>query len=285
MTALPSDISEKLRAHFGEGASSLRPLSGGCVGEVYGLEASGERYALKVDRQRTGALAVEGKMLDYLNQRTALPAPRAIAYDADFLLMSWVEGGSGGGADTHAADLLAELHDLSADAFGFDFDTVIAALRQPNPWTPRWLDFFAEHRVVEMAKQAFDAGNLPGELMRRAERLAGRLDQWLDEPEKPGLVHGDVWGGNVMGSGGRITGFIDPALYFADPEVELAFITLFSTFGDAFFSRYAERRGLSPHFWEVKRDLYNLYPLLVHARLFGGGYVSQAGSILRRFAG
>lgn len=224
-------------------------------------------------------------MLDYLNQRTALPAPRAIAYDADFLLMSWVEGGSGGGADTHAADLLAELHDLSADAFGFDFDTVIAALRQPNPWTPRWLDFFAEHRVVEMAKQAFDAGNLPGELMRRAERLAGRLDQWLDEPERPGLVHGDVWGGNVMGSGGRITGFIDPALYFADPEVELAFITLFSTFGDAFFSRYAERRGLSPHFWEVKRDLYNLYPLLVHARLFGGGYVSQAGGILRRFAG
>lgn len=285
MTALPSYISEKLRAHFGEGASSLRPLSGGCVGEVYGLEAGGERYALKVDRQRTGALAVEGKMLDYLNQRTALPTPRAIAYDADFLLMSWVEGGSGGGADTHAADLLAELHDLSADAFGFDFDTVIAALRQPNPWTPRWLDFFAEHRVVEMAKQAFDAGNLPGELMRRAERLAGRLDQWLDEPERPGLVHGDVWGGNVMGSGGRITGFIDPALYFADPEVELAFITLFSTFGDAFFSRYAERRGLSPHFWEVKRDLYNLYPLLVHARLFGGGYVSQAGSILRRFAG
>lgn len=285
MTALPSDISEKLRAHFGEGASSLRPLSGGCVGEVYGLEAGGERYALKVDRQRTGALAAEGKMLDYLTQRTALPAPRAIAYDADFLLMSWVEGGSGGGADTHAADLLAELHDLSADAFGFDFDTVIAALHQPNPWTPRWLDFFAEHRVVEMAKQAFDAGNLPGELLRRAERLAGRLDQWLDEPERPGLVHGDVWGGNVMGSGGRITGFIDPALYFADPEVELAFITLFSTFGDAFFSRYAERRGLSPHFWEVKRDLYNLYPLLVHARLFGGGYVSQAGSILRRFAG
>ncbi len=88
-----------------------------------------------------------------------------------------------------------------------------------------------------------------------------------------------------MGRGGRITGFIDPALYFADPEVELAFITLFSTFGDPFFSRYAERRGLSPQFWDAKRPLYNLYPLLVHARLFGGGYVSQAGSILRRFAG
>lgn len=282
---LSESVREKVCARLGVEPAKLQPLSGGCVGEVYGLEAGGERYALKVDRLQSGALAVEGRMLEYLERNTELPAPRALAYDGDFLLMTWIEGGSGGGADRHAADLLAALHGLTADAYGFDFDTVIAGLHQPNPWTSRWLDFFAEHRMVEMAKQAFDAGNLPGELLRRAERLAGQLGQWLDEPDQPGLVHGDVWGGNVMGSGGRINGFIDPALYFADPEVELAFITLFSTFGDAFFHRYAERRGLSAHFWDVKRDLYNLYPLLVHARLFGGGYVSQAGSILRRFAG
>lgn len=282
---LSEALREKIRARLGAEPGKLRAMSGGDVGEVYGLEAGGERYAVKVDRAESGALAVEGRMLDYLERHTELPAPRALAYDAGFVLMTWVEGGSGGGADVHAADLLATLHNLSADAYGFDFDTVIGGLHQPNPWMPRWLDFFAEQRVLEMARQAFDAGNLPSELLRRAERLAGRLGQWLDEPDQPGLVHGDIWGGNVMGSGGRITGFIDPALYFADPEVELAFITLFSTFGDAFFRRYAERRGLSPHFWEVKRDLYNLYPLLVHARLFGGGYVNQAGGILRRFAG
>lgn len=282
---LSEALREKIRARLGAEASGLRPLSGGCVGEVYGLEAGGGRYALKVDRAETGALAVEGRMLDYLERHTELPAPRAVAYDAGFLLMTWVEGASGGDADIHAADLLAALHKLSAEAYGFHFDTVIAGLHQPNPWMERWLDFFAEHRLVEMARQAFDAGNLPAELLRRAERLAGKLDQWLDEPDQPGLVHGDVWGGNVLGGGGRVTGFIDPALYFADPEVELAFVTLFSTFGDAFFRRYAEHRGLSPHFWEVKRDLYNLYPLLVHVRLFGGGYVSRAGGILRRFAG
>jgi fructosamine-3-kinase len=282
---LSEALSEKIRARLGAEPAKLRALSGGCGGEVYSLEAGGERYALKVDRAEGGALAVEGRMLDYLERRTELPAPKALAYDAGYLLMTWVEGGSGGGADTHAADLLAALHGLSAEAYGFDFDTVIGGLHQPNPWTPRWLDFFAEQRVVEMAKQAYDAGNLPAELLRRAERLAGRLGQWLDEPDQPGLIHGDIWGGNVMGRGGRVTGFIDPALYFADPEVELAFVTLFSTFGDGFFRRYAERRGLTPHFWDVKRDLYNLYPLLVHARLFGGGYVSQAGGILRRFAG
>lgn len=278
-------LTDWLEQTLGHAPGELRPLSGGCVGEVYGLEAGGERYALKVDRQRSGTLAVEGSMLGYLAKRTALPAPRPVAFDDAHLLMTWVEGGSGGGADVHAADLLAELHAFSADAYGFEFDTVIAGLHQPNPWTPRWLDFFAEQRLVEMAKQAYDAGNLPREWLRRAETLAGRLSNWLDEPARPGLVHGDVWGGNVMGRGGYITGFIDPALYFADPEVELAFITLFSTFGADFFRRYAERRGLSPHFHDVKRDLYNLYPLLVHARLFGGGYVGQAAGILRRFAG
>jgi fructosamine-3-kinase len=213
-----------------------------------------------------------------------LPAPRHIASGADFLLMSWVEG-SPGGADADAALHLAALHDIGADAYGFDFDTVIAGLHQPNPWTPRWLDFFAERRLVEMARQAFDAGQLPRPLLAQTEWLAARLSGLLDEPARPGLVHGDVWSGNVLTRGGAVAGFVDPALYFADPEVELAFITLFATFDAAFFRRYAERRPLSPDFHAVKRDLYNLYPLLVHARLFGGAYVTQVAAILRRFAG
>jgi fructosamine-3-kinase len=82
---------------------------------------------------------------------------------------------------------------------------------------------------------------------------------------------------------GRIAGFIDPAIYHADPEIELAFSTVFGTFGEPFFRRYAELRPIRPGFFEVRRDLYNLYPLLVHARLFGGGYRSQVSRIVSRF--
>ena len=74
-----------------------------------------------------------------------------------------------------------------------------------------------------------------------------------------------------------------PAIYFADAEIELAFATLFNTFGDSFFARYSERRPLRPGFFEERRDLYNLYPLLVHVRLFGGGYVGAVERILDRF--
>jgi fructosamine-3-kinase len=90
-----------------------------------------------------------------------------------------------------------------------------------------------------------------------------------------------MWGGNVLVNDGCIAGFIDPAIYYADPEIELAFSTLFSTFGEPFFRRYSEIRPIRPDFFEVRRDLYNLWPLLVHVRLFGGGYVRQVERILK----
>jgi fructosamine-3-kinase len=74
---------------------------------------------------------------------------------------------------------------------------------------------------------------------------------------------------------------LDPSIYYAHPEIELAFITLFGTFGDAFFDRYQQLRPIRPGFFESRRDIYNIYPLLVHARLFGGGYAQQISAALR----
>ena len=136
-----------------------------------------------------------------------------------------------------------------------------------------------------MARAAVDEGVLPIDVMHRIDGLAGRLDGLLAAPDRPALIHGDMWGGNVLVKDGRIAGFVDPAIYYADPEIELAFSTLFSTFGEPFFRRYGEFRPLDRGFFETRKDLYNLYPLLVHVRLFGGGYVGSVDRILRRFTG
>ena len=87
----------------------------------------------------------------------------------------------------------------------------------------------------------------------------------------------------LLAKGDRITAFLDPAIYHADPEIELAFISLFNSFGDAFFERYAEIRPISDGFFEARRDLYSLYPLLVHVYFFGGGYLDSVRSVLTRF--
>ncbi len=87
----------------------------------------------------------------------------------------------------------------------------------------------------------------------------------------------------MLAKGNRITAFLDPALYYADPEIELAFISLFNSFGSAFLERYAEIRGIDGGFFETRRDLYNLYSLLVHTYYFGGGYLDSVRSMLGRF--
>jgi len=161
--------------------------------------------------------------------------------------------------------------------------TLIGGLHQPNPWTASWLNFFCEQRLLFMAGEGARAGRLPNEVYSRLERFCGQIDRWLQEPERPSLIHGDIWTTNVLAVGDTISGFVDPAIYFADPEIELAFTTLFGTFGDPFFTRYEEICQLKPGFFEERRDIYNLYPLLVHVRLFGGSYLHSVDNTLRRF--
>jgi fructosamine-3-kinase len=260
-------------------------LGGGCIDEVYRLEmGDGDALVAKLGGAG-GRLALEGFMLRYLAEHGPLPVPRVLHAADQLLIMEYLPGASrlDGDAERHAAELVAGLHEVSAERFGFERDTLIGGLDQPNPRGRSWRAFFRDHRLLYMARQALDAGRLPAALMGRVEALAARLDKWLVEPPRPSLIHGDMWTGNVLAAGGRITGFLDPAIYYADPEIELAFGTLFGTFGEAFFARYAELRPLEPGFFEVRRELYNLYPLLVHVRLFGGGYVSSVEGTLRRF--
>ena len=279
------DVSARVEAALGEPVSGLRALGGGCVGEVYAAEVGGQRVVVKAGAPGS-KLDVEGWMLRTLSERSSLPVPGVIHDEDTLLIMEFVESGGrvDAGAERHAADLLADLHTITAEGFGCDRDTLIGSLHQPNPWTGSWIEFFGEQRLVHMAETARERGALNERDVDAVRDLASRLGLWLDEPEAPSLIHGDVWGGNVLCRNGRIAAFIDPAVYYAHPEVELAFITLFGTFGEAFFARYAGSRRIREGFFETRRDLYNLYPLLVHAALFGGGYVSGVRSTLRRFA-
>jgi fructosamine-3-kinase len=279
-------LAEELRERLGADVRRFASLHGGCIGEVYRAElADGRQVVVKLAQGSAAQLDGEGYMLRYLAANSALPVPEVFVAEPELLVMSYISGDSrfDRRAQEHAAELLAALHEISADRFGMERDTLIGGLHQPNPWTTTWLEFFAQHRLVYMAREGEQKRRLSAALRLRVERLAGVLDRWLQEPPRPSLVHGDVWKTNVLAQGGRVSGFLDPAIYYADAEIELAFATLFGTFGDPFFRRYQEFRPIEKGFVEERCDLYNLYPLLVHVRLFGGSYVGSVEQTLRRF--
>jgi fructosamine-3-kinase len=278
-------VAEGVEAHLGERMLSVRPLGGGCIGEVYRAEVEeGTPLVAKVDRNGESHLEREAYMLGYLREKSDLPVPEVYHGSEKLLLMQFIEGSSRftEGAERHAAELLAGLHGITADSYGHERDTLIGALDQPNPPTKSWTEFFRDHRLLYIALVAHEAGRLPAEDRLRVERLSEKLDELIEDPNPPALIHGDVWSANVLAKGDRITAFLDPAIYYADPEIELAFISLFDSFGRPFLDRYQEIRPIREGFVEVRRDLYNLYPLLVHTYYFGGGYLRSVRNSLDR---
>lgn len=279
-------VAEGVEAHLGERMLSVRPLGGGCIGEVYRAELEeGTPLVAKVDRKGESHLEREAYMLRYLREKSDLPVPEVYHGSETLLLMEFVEGSShfSKEAERHAAELLAALHGITSATYGHERNTLIGGLNQPNPPTESWTDLFREHRLLYMAHVVHEAGRLPAEDLLRVERLSEKLDELIEDPNPPALIHGDVWSANVLAREDRITAFLDPALYYADPEIELAFISLFDSFGNTFLERYAEIRGIDRTFFETRRDLYNLYPLLVHTYYFGGGSLHSVRNTLDRF--
>src|SRR5918995_1101742 len=246
-------ISGGVEAALGTRLVRARPMGGGCIGEVYEAELSeGSKAVAKVDRAGESHLEREAYMLRYLGEKSDLPVPEVYHFSETLLLMEFVEGsGDLSGAQEHAAELLAVLHNITAEAYGHERDTLVGSLSQPNSWTGSWIKFFRDQRLLYLAGIAYEAGRLPADLRDRVEELAGKLDELLEEPEHPSLIHGDVWSGNVLARGDRIAAFLDPAIYHVDPEIELAFIALFNTFGERFFRRYGELRGIRPGLFEA----------------------------------
>ena len=263
---------QRIEQAWGQPVDRVEYLPGGCVGEVWKVTfANGSRGVAKT-ANGPSTLDIEAYMLGYLATHSDLPVPAVLEGTRDLLLIDYVENSPGlaAAAEEDAADLLAGLHKITVEKHGHERDTLIGPLHQPNPWTDSWISFFREQRLLYMGRKALEAGGLSPEIFHRLEGFCDQLDQFLPEDRPASLIHGDVWGGNVLSRGNHIAAFIDPAIYHGDAEIELAYTTLFNTFGQRFFDRYQEHCPLDPDFFETRLPIYHLYPLLVHACLFGG---------------
>ncbi|MBN8194889.1 fructosamine kinase family protein [Thalassospira povalilytica] len=261
-------------------------MSGGSFAEVIRLDLSdGRSVVAKIASSGKGDLETEAEMLRYFAKHSPIACPDVIHADQDCLVMTYVANDNrmSQSVQRDLAVQLAAQHQVTAPKFGLAFDTLIGGLHQPNRFEQSWVTFFGENRLRHMAQAAHREGQLPASLTVRIDHLIQRLEHFIDDKPQSSLLHGDLWGENILCQDGRVAALIDPAIYYGDREIELAFGTLFGDLGPDFFGQYHEILPIAPGFFEERRDLYNLYPLLVHVRLFGAPYVRSVENILERF--
>jgi len=258
---------------------AVSELDGGEVGSVHRVDLTdGRRVVVKtadID------LRTEAKMLTYLRSEGCLLVPDVYHVTADVLVLEFVEGNStvSSAVERDLAERLAALHATEADQFGFPFDTLTGAYRQPNPWTDDWAIFFGDERLGHAAKRAREDGVLQPALAERIADLVADLPEMLDHEPTPSLIHGDVWSANLLTDGESVQAFLDPACYYADPEVELAYAEWTEVAGEDFFERYREVGSVDSGYAD-RKHVYRLYPLVTHVRHFGDAYLEPLAATL-----
>lgn len=235
--------------------------------------------------------AVEALGLARLRETNAIRVPVEIGHgrqgDKAYLILEYLEpdtDGLRGASPTYWTQLghqLAHLHAHTQPQFGLDHDNFIGSLVQRNTLTGDGYDFFFEQRLLPQAGQALYNGLLQKSIYDALFRLRNRLPDLLPN-DRPALLHGDLWTGNVLITEEGQPALVDPAVYYGFREAELAFTHLFGGFDAQFQAAYEETFPLEPGFAE-RIPIYNLYPLLVHVNLFGSGYVPGVERILNRF--
>jgi fructosamine-3-kinase len=270
-----------------------RPVGGGCIHDARIVElADGRRLFVKSDRAAPADLFVrEAEGLAALAGAGALRVPRwatpGRAGDLAFLVMEAIPTGRPGpGFFPAFGRRFADLHRRTrGERCGFDHDNYLGGTPQPNGWSDSWATFFRDRRLGHQLALARRRGRSDPELDRLGGRLLDRLDGWLEVPGEPAcLLHGDLWSGNFLADEAGEPALVDPAAYRGHREADLAMTRLFGGFDASFYRAYEEAWPL-PAGHADRLPLYQLYHLLNHLTLFGGGYRGRCLAILRRYAG
>jgi fructosamine-3-kinase len=282
-------LKEALGSALGSAVVTARGIAGGDINRAYEVALTDGRhlFAKTNDRAPRGMFAAEARGLGWLGEAGALRTPNVVAVAApedaqQFLVLELVATGAPArDFDEKLGRGLAALHRHGAPGFGLDHDNFIGWLPQANSTSKTWVEFYRARRLEAQLRRAADEGRATSRMRKDFERLFGVLEDLLGPAEPPARLHGDLWGGNLLCDDRGAPCLIDPAVYGGHREIDLAMMRLFGGFGARVFDAYDEFWPLADGHRE-RVSLYQLYPLMVHVNLFGGGYIGSVEAALER---
>lgn len=283
---IPGSIQAEVESVLFAPITRATSVQGGDISEALKIELEdGQAFFLKFHKGNFNAsktiFTQEVKGLNTLRSvNTSLVIPEVISHNNSYLLLEYLEEEKQGNDFQFGVDI-AKLHKSSNELFGFSEDNYIGSIGQSNRYHADWLEFFIRERIEPLVNKAMEGGLLSNKYSRIFERVFNYTYViFPDEP--PALLHGDLWSGNYLFTKQGQAAIYDPAVYYGHREMELAMTTLFGGFNPAFYDGYQTEYPLQTG-WEERQKLCQLYPLLVHALLFGGNYVQQSKALLDRF--
>lgn len=274
-----------LQLRISPGDYRATPVQGGDINQAFRLEAGDRRFFVKTNRaERLAMFEAERAGLEAIHRSRAIRVPRVLLTGCEggqaFIVMEYIEFGGRPGAAAFAS-ALAAMHASFNDRFGFECDNTIGSTPQPNSFNDDWIEFWRRQRLgfqLALARQ----NGLEVRIIDAGYRLAENLDIYFrGYRPRASLLHGDLWSGNQAADSEGNPVIFDPACYYGDHEADLAMMELFGCPGERFFAVYHEHFPIDPGY-PMRRELYNLYHILNHANLFGGGYAGQASALIDR---
>jgi protein-ribulosamine 3-kinase len=281
-THITEQICQATGTQFKPAAPST--AGGGCINQAFHLGDDSQSYFVKLNNASLLPMfEAEAAGLEEIRQSHCIRVPEPVCcgrYDGDsFLVLEHIPM-SGGGDMGLAGRQLALMHRQFGDSFGWSRDNTIGSTHQPNDRSGDWVEFWQRQRLGHQLKLADELGH-GGRLQESGSRLLQLLPELLGHQPRPSLLHGDLWGGNIAFDADRQPVIFDPAVYYGDREADLAMTELFGGFSREFYTAYNEVWPLDPGYAE-RRELYNLYHILNHLNIFGGGYAAQAQGMMDR---
>lgn len=266
----------------------ITPIGGGCINETYRIEGNGRRYFVKLNH--AGSLPMfeaEAAGLQEIRDSRTLRVPAPVCWGKSgpkaWLVLEYLEMSNACGSD--AAEVLAlgrglaAMHRITAEKFGWMRYNSIGATPQINKFSSDWIQFWRKYRLGYQLQLAH-ANGYTGALQTKGEQLMAGLGAFFSGPPPlASLLHGDLWSGNVSFDSAGQPVLFDPAVYYGDREADLAMTELFGGFSADFYAAYNEAWRLDAGY-ATRKTLYNLYHILNHLNLFGGGYFHQAEQMM-----
>jgi protein-ribulosamine 3-kinase len=233
-----------------------------------------------------GMFESEAKCVNLLAETNTIRLPKVYGFgqrpEGAFLMIDFIdEKEKNHKYWENIAEQLAALHRISHSQYGLHFDNYLGAIPQSNTFTSNGIDFYIQNRLQPQVALAIANAKIDTETAKAFDKLYDKLHVLLPETQ-PSLLHGDLWSGNLMtGPDGQAT-LVDPSAYYGIREAEIAFTTLFGGFDPKFYKAYQELYPIEKGFAQ-RAPIYNLYPLLVHVNLFGGGYLASVQNTLKQY--